>query len=71
MIIKICDLCGEETKKLKSVILYKKTFDYCENCENKARKIEKDFKRLVKNNNRYFSEELKKKEKDFYKKRIR
>lgn len=39
MIIYKCDLCKKEVKKIDSLILYKHTVDYCEECIQKAKVI--------------------------------
>ena len=37
-IIGKCDLCNRNTTNLNSIILYKKHFDYCQECEKKPKK---------------------------------
>ena len=62
MIILQCDICKNETKKIDTLVLYKKSIDYCENCKDKANKVREQFKREVKYENVVFDSWLKSKE---------
>lgn len=39
-----CDLCGKKTTTLRTVVLYKKSIDYCPNCERKIKKLLEEFR---------------------------
>lgn len=45
MIINRCDICKKDVAHLDSIVLYKKSFDYCINCKMEAEKIQKEFKK--------------------------
>lgn len=51
MIIYKCDICKKQVdnaEKLESLVLYKATLDYCENCQVKVNKIKKALERSIK-----------------------
>lgn len=66
-----CDICQKNRIDIKSMILHKKTIDYCTSCEKKAKQIKEDFKKEVKQEYISFEERLKKRERTFYDKRIK
>lgn len=39
-----CDLCGKKTTTLRTVVLYKKSIDYCSSCERKMKKLLEEFR---------------------------
>lgn len=47
MIIYKCDLCKKETLHLDTMILYKRGFDYCNECKEKAEEIKQRYKRKI------------------------
>lgn len=59
-----CDICKEEVTRLESLILYRKTIDYCNNpnCYRKALKIRKELEKEVKVQNIHFNSALRNKE---------
>ena len=67
MIKYACDICGKETTNLKSIVLYKKTFDYCPKCEKKANKIIIEFKKVMKQEYIRYESNIRKSEREFYK----
>lgn len=66
MIIQQCDLCNKKTTAIKSIVLHKKTIDYCTDCEKKANKIVEDFKQIIKQEYILFECRLKRAEQKFY-----
>lgn len=66
-IIGECDLCGKKTKNLNSIILYKKSIDYCNDCKNKAKEIKKEFKKQIQEEYLWFERTVEKIERNFYK----
>lgn len=67
MLIKKCDLCKRNAKRITTIILHKKTFDYCNKCKPKADKILEEFRKIMKLEYLEYEEKLKKEEKIFYK----
>lgn len=63
MTIYKCDICGESVNRLNSIILYKKSFDYCDKCKRKAEEIKDNFKKEVDYENTILDSRLKTKEK--------
>lgn len=47
MIIKKCDFCKKEVDYINTVVLYKKSIDFCEKCRKKAEKIIADFEKEI------------------------
>ena len=47
MIIYKCDLCNKEVNKIDSLILYKHTVDYCDDCIQKAGVIRRAMKHSI------------------------
>ncbi len=47
MIIYKCDLCKKEVSKIDTLILYKHTVDYCEDCIQKAKVIRRAMKHSI------------------------
>jgi hypothetical protein len=47
MIIYKCDLCNKEVNKIDSLILYKRTVDYCSDCIQKAKVIRNAMKHSI------------------------
>ena len=66
MIILRCDFCKRNTTNLKSIILHKKSIDYCPECAKKAEKIKNDFENIIKQENAQYSSRLRKAEQNFY-----
>ncbi len=71
MIKSQCDLCKQNKNNLKTIVLHKKTFDYCKECENKAKKIREEFKKVIKLEYIKYESNLKKAEDTFFKDRIK
>lgn len=71
MVTSRCDLCKQNTNTLKSIVLHKKVYDYCPNCEKKAEKIKEDFKQVMKQEYIMYESRLKKAEQDFYYNKIK
>ncbi len=71
MITYKCDICNSRTTNLNTMILHKKTFDYCQNCKEKAEKIKNDFREEIKQEYILYESRLKKIEQDFYYKKIK
>lgn len=42
-----CDVCGKSVNYLNTIILYKKSFDYCNKCKEQAEEIKDNFKKEV------------------------
>lgn len=70
MIKYICDLCGKETTALHTMVLHKKSFEYCDSCKKRAEEIKKDFKDEIKQEYLTFEFNLKETEKNFYRNKI-
>lgn len=66
----ICDLCGKETNELNTIVIYKKAFQYCKNCNKRAFIIKQAFKREKQEEYLKYEERLKKIEEDFFNKGI-
>lgn len=66
MIMQKCDICNKTTTNLKSIVLHKKTFDYCPNCQTKAEQIKENFKQLIKQEYILYESRLKKVEQKYY-----
>lgn len=47
MIIHKCDICNKTAKSLDTIILYKRSFDYCSECKMEMEKLKESFKREV------------------------
>lgn len=43
MIIHRCDICKKNVAHLETIVLYKKSFDYCINCKTEAERIKEKF----------------------------
>ena len=65
-IVQKCDICNKDSNNLQTIILHKKTFDYCPLCENKAKEIKEQFKREIKQEYLLFESRLQKIEKSYY-----
>lgn len=65
MIIHRCDICKKNVAHLETIVLYKKSFDYCINCKAEAERIKEKFKREYEYENVILSSRLKAKEKKF------
>lgn len=40
-----CDICGKTVKSIDTVVLYKRSFDYCSGCTEKVKKIMDNFRK--------------------------
>lgn len=67
MIIKRCDFCKKDVDYINTVVLYKKSIDFCEKCRNKAEKVIKDFEREINYENTMKDISLRNKEKNYLK----
>ena len=47
MIIQQCDICKRKVPILDTVVLYKKSIDYCEKCKNKVEKAKKEYEKEI------------------------
>jgi hypothetical protein len=47
MIIYKCDLCNKEVRRIDTLVLYKHTIDYCEECRVKAKVIRNAMKHSI------------------------
>ena len=65
-IVQKCDICNKNSNNLQTIILHKKTFDYCPLCENKAREIKEQFKKEMQQEYLLFESRLKKLENNFF-----
>jgi len=65
MIIQRCDICKKEVDNINSVILYKKNFDYCENCKEEAEELINRFKDERKYQNILYDSVLRNKEMEY------
>ena len=70
-IIYKCDLCNKNTTNLKSIILHKKQFDYCPNCEQKAKQIKEKFEKEMKIEYLWYERNLKRIEQKIYDEEIK
>lgn len=71
MIIQRCDLCNKQSSFLQSMVLHKKTIDYCSACKEKAEQIKEDFRQVIKQEYMIYESRLRKAEQDFYYKKIK
>ena len=65
MIIHKCDICKKDVLHLDSIVLYKKSFDYCRNCKMEAERIKEEFKKEYDCEYAILNNKLKSKEKQF------
>lgn len=70
MIIFKCDICGMQTNKLDSVILYKKKIDFCEDCRETAENFRKNFEKELIYMNKEHDLDLRQMENNFIKSKI-
>ena len=68
MIIKKCDVCNKEVNNLNTIILYKKSIDYCNECKIIVEQMVSDFQKDVDFENVMMDNSLRKKEKKYLKK---
>jgi hypothetical protein len=68
MIIQQCDICKRKTASLNTLILYKKTIDYCEKCKSKVEKARQEYKREIEYEYCVLDSRLKSKERNLIKK---
>ena len=61
MIIQQCDICKRYTTIYDTMILHKKSIDYCLRCKSKADKIKAEFKQEAENKLRNIEEKIIKK----------
>lgn len=66
MIIFRCDICKKNTVNLKSIVLHKKSIDYCPECERKAENIKSRFEKIIKQENVQYESRLRNAEQNFY-----
>lgn len=64
MIIQKCDLCNKIVPYLDTVVLYKRSFDYCKDCKKEAEKIMEEYNKEIKYENVILDSRLKSKEKN-------
>lgn len=67
MIIQQCDICKREVPILDTLILYKKSIDYCERCRSKVEKLKQEYKREIEYEYCILDSRLKAKEKELIK----
>lgn len=68
MIIQQCDICKRKVPILDTVVLYKKSIDYCEKCKNKVEKARQEYKREIEYEYCVLDSRLKSKERNLIKK---
>ena len=68
MIIQQCDICKWKVPILDTVVLYKKSIDYCEKCKNKVEKARQEYKREIEYEYCVLDSRLKSKERNLIKK---
>lgn len=68
MIIQQCDICKRKVPILDTVVLYKKSIDYCEKCKNKVEKAKQEYKREMECEYCVLDSRLKSKERNLIKK---
>jgi len=68
MIIQQCDICKRKVPILDTVVLYKKSIDYCEKCKNKVEKAKQEYKREMEYEYCVLDSRLKSKERNLIKK---
>ena len=68
MIIQQCDICKRKVPILDTVVLYKKSIDYCEKCKNKVEKAKQEYKREMEYEYCTLDSRLKSKERNLIKK---
>ena len=68
MIIQQCDICKRKVPILDTVVLYKKSIDYCEKCKDKVEKIKKEYKKEMEYEYCVLDSRLKSKERNLIKK---
>ena len=64
-----CDLCGKKTTRLRTVVLYKKSIDYCPSCSKKMQKLLEEFKGEMRVRYLQYEKSIKELEEDFLKKK--
>ena len=47
MIMYTCDICGKSVNYLETMIIYRRSFDYCLKCRKEVEKIREDFKKEI------------------------
>lgn len=62
-----CDICKKETIKLETIVLYKKTINYCDKCMKKAYKLKCDVQKELNYKNFMFDNYMTHKEKEILK----
>lgn len=65
MIIHRCDICKKDVVHLETMVLYKKSFDYCMNCKGEAERIKEEFKKEYDCEYAILNNKLKSKEKQY------
>lgn len=68
MIIQQCDICKRKVPILDTVVLYKKSIDYCEKCKNKVEKAKQEYKKEMEYEYCVLDSRLKSKERNLIKK---
>lgn len=64
MIIFQCDICKNKTSQIDTLVLYKKSIDYCHKCKEEVEKMKQDYKREIDYENVMLDSRLKSKEKN-------
>ena len=59
MIIYKCDICNKETTNLKTIVLFKKSLDYCRECEEQTEEIQERIKEIIKSRYLEFESKVK------------
>mgnify|MGYP004506424209 FL=1 len=67
MIIQQCDICKRKVPILDTVVLYKKSIDYCEKCKNKVEKAKKEYEKEIEYEYCILDSRLKSKERNLIK----
>ena len=59
MITKICDICKSEVEEIETIVLHKKSFDYCNKCKNKAGQIKLKYEKEKDRQYKFYNNNLK------------
>ena len=47
MIMYTCDICGKSVNYLDTMVIYRRSFDYCLKCRKEVEKIREEFKKEI------------------------
>ena len=47
MIMYTCDICGKSVNYLDTMVIYRRSFDYCLKCKKEVEKIRDEFKKEI------------------------